>query len=587
MNEENPGYIPLFRAARFIKLTALLIACCGLEAQAQVEVFEVSANGDTGYTFVGFGDNPTLTLERGKIYQFNLDAGVEHPFWISTEPGSDNANAFNDGVTNNGATNGSLTFIVPISAPSTLYYNCHVHSEQGGVINVSNAVTAPYPPVTIQGQLLDNLGTPQVGPVALRVSVLDQPTDGALYYEELFSNLSLGDGGVFDVKLGDGSLFTSDDILATLLDVSGAPYVQLEVNGEPLMPRQLFGSVPYAFRSITSTNVGGLTAFDIEQRIAGTASALDLAEGLILANQASINILQAEVSGVQTSLEETPQLSVGQTWTSTQTFGNDSAVGTVFNRLPFCSNCAFLSWYDEGGGFLGNINEARIRHNGNGEFGGAITASGATINGNLVSNSGNVGGIGLNGGRVTATEFSGVSVNVSESVSAATITASGAISAATVTTSGEISVDQLRIRGGSDIAEPFNFSGGAVIEPGMVVAIDPNTPGRLRLASEPYDRRVAGIVSGAGGVRPGLTLTQEGSAADGENAVALTGRVYAWVDAEANGAIKPGDMLTTSARAGYAMRASDPNRSFGAVLGKAMEPLDSGQGLVLMLVNLQ
>ncbi|MCA9503463.1 MAG: hypothetical protein KC616_10295 [Myxococcales bacterium] len=163
----------------------------------------------------------------------------------------------------------------------------------------------------------------------------------------------------------------------------------------------------------------------------------------------------------------------------------------------------------------------------------------------------------------------------------------GTSNLANVYSTGEVSAAAVRIRGGADIAEPFDFTGEESIAPGMVVSIDPAVPGRLRRSSDPYDSKVAGIVSGAGGVNPGLTLTQEGTIADGDHAVALTGRVYAWVDADANGAIRPGDLLTTSSRPGHAMRASDPARSHGAVLGKAMGRLDAGQGLVLTLVNLQ
>ena len=68
--------------------------------------------------------------------------------------------------------------------------------------------------------------------------------------------------------------------------------------------------------------------------------------------------------------------------------------------------------------------------------------------------------------------------------------------------------------------------------------------------------------------------------------MALTGRVYALVDAE-QGAIVPGDLITTSATAGHGMKAGDPTRSHGAIIGKAMTGLSKGRGLVLVLVALQ
>jgi hypothetical protein len=144
----------------------------------------------------------------------------------------------------------------------------------------------------------------------------------------------------------------------------------------------------------------------------------------------------------------------------------------------------------------------------------------------------------------------------------------------------------LTITGGSDVAEPFEISDADALEPGMVVCIDPAAAGRLRPSAQAYDRRVAGIVSGAGGVRPGLTLTQEGTPADGSHPVALSGRVYCLADAS-DGPIAPGDLLTTSDTPGHARRVDDHTRAQGAVLGKALTRLESGRGLVLVLVSLQ
>ncbi len=145
----------------------------------------------------------------------------------------------------------------------------------------------------------------------------------------------------------------------------------------------------------------------------------------------------------------------------------------------------------------------------------------------------------------------------------------------------------LEITGGGDIAEPFHVDHDGDIVPGMVVCIDARSPGGLRLSASAYDRTVAGVISGAGGVRPGLTLRQTGTAADGEHPVALSGRVWCKVDADTGGPIEPGDLLTTSATPGHAMRVADHARAQGAILGKAMTALSSGRGQVLILVTLQ
>lgn len=142
----------------------------------------------------------------------------------------------------------------------------------------------------------------------------------------------------------------------------------------------------------------------------------------------------------------------------------------------------------------------------------------------------------------------------------------------------------LTITGGADVAEPFKVGGGELPK-GSVVVIDEDHPGELRLSSRSYDTRVAGIVSGANGVNPGISLRQEGVNDGGQN-VALSGRVYVLADAS-NGTIKPGDLLTTSESPGHAMKVGDHTRAQGAILGKAMSGLKEGRGLVLVLVTLQ
>ncbi len=106
------------------------------------------------------------------------------------------------------------------------------------------------------------------------------------------------------------------------------------------------------------------------------------------------------------------------------------------------------------------------------------------------------------------------------------------------------------------------------------------------VTSKAYDKKVVGIISGAGGVNPGMLMGQKKSMADGVQPVALTGRVYCQADTS-NGAIIPGDLLTTSDTPGFAMKVIDYQKAQGAILGKAMTALDEKKGLVLVLVTLQ
>jgi hypothetical protein len=148
---------------------------------------------------------------------------------------------------------------------------------------------------------------------------------------------------------------------------------------------------------------------------------------------------------------------------------------------------------------------------------------------------------------------------------------------------GPMSCQVLTIRGGADVAEPFVMPDEIV--KGSVVVIDEEHPGQLKLSTEAYDTRVAGIVSGANGIQPGIALHQEGVLEGGQN-VALSGRVFVQADA-AFGAIRPGDLLTTSDTPGHAMKATDPSKAQGAILGKAMTSLVEGTGMILVLVTLQ
>lgn len=133
---------------------------------------------------------------------------------------------------------------------------------------------------------------------------------------------------------------------------------------------------------------------------------------------------------------------------------------------------------------------------------------------------------------------------------------------------------------GADCAEHFEV--GAVT-PGEVLCA--NDSGVLQPCSAAYDTRVVGVVSGAGGFAPGMTLNSSHHYPEAA-ALALVGRVYCRVDADV-APIRVGDLLTTSDTRGHAMRASDPSRAFGSVLGKSLAELSSGRGLVPVLVSLQ
>ncbi|MBN2809376.1 MAG: hypothetical protein JXR80_07770 [Deltaproteobacteria bacterium] len=150
-----------------------------------------------------------------------------------------------------------------------------------------------------------------------------------------------------------------------------------------------------------------------------------------------------------------------------------------------------------------------------------------------------------------------------------------------------VQVPVLKVTGGSDFSEQFDISRAELLaEPGMVVSIDPEHAGKLQISRQAYDRKVAGIISGAGGVNPGMMMGQNDTLADGAHPVALSGRVYCRVDA-GHGSVQPGDLLTTSPTPGHAMKVGDYQKAQGSIIGKAMTSLAKGRGLVLVLVSLQ
>jgi hypothetical protein len=149
--------------------------------------------------------------------------------------------------------------------------------------------------------------------------------------------------------------------------------------------------------------------------------------------------------------------------------------------------------------------------------------------------------------------------------------------------SGELGVGGDIVLPNADLAEDFDVADEVPIEPGTVVVIGEH--GALRACSDGYDDRVAGVVSGAGEYRPALVLDRRAIQAS-RQPVALMGKVFCKADADF-GAIAAGDLLTTSSTPGHAMKASDRQRAFGAVIGKALGPLDVGRGLIPVLVALR
>jgi hypothetical protein len=130
----------------------------------------------------------------------------------------------------------------------------------------------------------------------------------------------------------------------------------------------------------------------------------------------------------------------------------------------------------------------------------------------------------------------------------------------------------------ADLASLLAFS--EPVEPGDVVVIDPDATGMMRRADTAADPTVVGVVAAS----PGVVLGSSDAGAVNEAAVAFAGMVHCKVDAE-YGPIYPGDLLVSSPTPGHAMRADVPLP--GTVLGKAVEELPAGSGVIRVLVMLR
>ncbi len=128
---------------------------------------------------------------------------------------------------------------------------------------------------------------------------------------------------------------------------------------------------------------------------------------------------------------------------------------------------------------------------------------------------------------------------------------------------------------GSDVAEGIGVSKD--VGAADVVVADPSKKEAVRKSSKAYDTSVIGIIS----TDPSLELKKE----KGQLPLALTGRVPVKASAE-NGAIKPGDLLTTSNTPGHVMKCNDKLKCYGAIVGKALSSLDEGTGKVIAIVTL-
>ena len=136
---------------------------------------------------------------------------------------------------------------------------------------------------------------------------------------------------------------------------------------------------------------------------------------------------------------------------------------------------------------------------------------------------------------------------------------------------------------GADVAERFPVTEGAMVDPGTVMVLGKD--GTIEPCAKAYDKKVVGVVAGAGRHNPGLILNANKEPGHWVP-VSAVGKVCVKADASF-GNIEIGDLLTTSPTPGHAMKTDDPLKAFGSTLGKVLSPLKAGRGTIDMITMLR
>ena len=236
-------------------------------------------------------------------------------------------------------------------------------------------------------------------------------------------------------------------------------------------------------------------------------------------------------------------------------YSSASETNTVFSGAVGNNNAAFV----------GPQGYWAFRSDTSHRFNLDVYNSGSPFAAFTVNQSGNVG-IG------TTTPSASYKLDVNGGINASNINSTGNITAA-----GSIAAKY------QDVAEWVPAS--RALPAGTVVTLDPTKSNHVEASSQPYDTRVAGVVS----EQPGITL---GEAGENKVLVATTGRVRVMVDASSE-PIQVGDLLVTSDISGVAKKSEPlvlggiPIHRPGTLIGKALEPLAKGRGEILVLLSLQ
>jgi hypothetical protein len=445
--------------------------------------------------------------------------------------------------------------------------------------------------INYQGDLKDN-NVPMNDNVEMTFAIFDNESPGSdlPIWSETHSGVQISDG-IFNVHLGSVTPFPAD-----LFDTYDNLYLRITVGGETLTPLQQLTATPYAMKADTANHAH--TATTANSVLNGTVTGDLLVGGSVGVGTSTPESLMhlSSMGGIDLIIEADTNNSGGEDQNARVVLRQDG--GEVYGRLGYRhqeNDLEIMQAFNDDLIFGTNNNDRMtIKNDGKIGIGTSIpeaklhivmprgTLMPSTVGGLIIDdntlNSGNQLEIRDETGSARMVVNGAGHVGIGTAVPETALAVRGNVTVLSAATGDLI----LELGEGLDYAEGFDVTDNR-LEPGTVLAIDAENPGHLTMCRSAYDRKVAGIVAGAGGLGSGVRLGGRRFDQD----VALAGRVYCKVDAT-NESIVTGDLLTTSGVTGHAMKVVNFSRAQGAVLGKAMEPLEKGKkGLILVLVTLQ
>ncbi len=440
--------------------------------------------------------------------------------------------------------------------------------------------------VPYSGVIRDALGTPRAGVVTLTFSLYAEAEGGVPLFVEA-QTVTLDAQGRYTVLLGA----TRSDGLPLDAFISGeARWLGVRVEGDGEGPRVQLVSVPYALKAADADTVGGkpLSAFVLAQPATTSSTSTTIVP------QATSGT--AGYLGVFTNSTDLGNSVVFQAGTSIGV--GTTAPAAAFHVMATAAPGAFFDMYSN---TLAALPLVFRTARGTPEAPAAVQ-TGDILGGVAVRGYGATGFAGGKGQVMfraaenwtdsatgTYLQFTTTPIGSSAFAERMRIAPSGNVGIGTTTptallhVAGDVAVDGNIAAKYQDVAEWVES--GEPLAPGTVVVVDPAAVDGVRRSTRAYDAAVAGAVS----AQPGVMLGERGAT---KSLVAQSGRVRVKVDAR-YGAIAPGALLVTSPTPGHAM-VSKPimvngvrlHRP-GTILGKALEPLTTGAGEILVLLTLQ